>query len=109
MFVAVASLSPVSALPDVGLSDKFEHGITYAILTLWFCGAYRNRSRYAIGVGVFALGASLEGLQALTATRSAELADLFANTAGILAALVLATAGLGNWCAKVESLAGADR
>jgi VanZ family protein len=107
--VVVASVAPAPTLPDVGIPDKTEHALTYFMLTLWFCGVYADRGHSLIGVVFFVLGALLEGIQALTATRSPEVADLIANTAGILAALALATAGLDRWCAMVESFLKPNR
>jgi len=106
---AVASLMPAAELPETHVSDKMEHALTYGVLTLWFTGVYQDRANAAIGVALFAFGALLECLQALTLTRSPEIADLIANTAGILGALALATAGLDRWCAMVESWLSSDR
>jgi len=106
---ALASLLPAQALPAVGLSDKVEHAFTYALLTLWFRGAYRDWPGPAVGFGLFLLGAVMECLQSLTMTRSMDVADLAANVGGILVGLVLAKAGLDRWCAMVESWLTADR
>ncbi len=106
--IALTSLVPATTLPDIGVSDKVEHALTYAFLTLWFCGVYRGRKGTAVGLSLFAFGALLECLQAFTLTRSADFYDLIANGTGILVGLTLAKAGLESWCAKVESLLIAD-
>jgi hypothetical protein len=48
----------------------------------------------------------IEGLQAFTATRSAEFDDLLINGASIAAALLVAYLGMGGWALKLERLAG---
>lgn len=106
---AMLSLLPAQTLPAVGVSDKVEHALTYALLTVWFRGAYRQWSATVVGLGLFALGAAMEGLQGLTTTRSTDIADLAANVGGILCGLALAKAGLDHWCAMVESWLSADR
>lgn len=91
------------------ISDKAGHLATYGVLTLWFCGVYPRRAALVVGVALFVLGVTLEGLQALTESRTPEAADLLANAAGVLIGLVLARAGLDRWCAMVESLLGANQ
>lgn len=100
---------PAPLLPDTGASDKTMHTITYGVLTLWFCGAYRHRRAMLTGLALFAFGAALEILQGATVTRTPDPADLLANSLGILAGLALALAGLDRWCAMVESLLTQDR
>jgi len=107
--VTVTSLMPAPLLPDTGASDKVMHALTYAVLTLWFCGAYRHRGAVSTGLALFGFGALLEILQGATATRTPEPADLLANSLGILAGMALALAGLNRWCAMVESLLTQDR
>jgi VanZ family protein len=103
-----ASLSPASALPDVGVSDKLGHAATYAFLALWFCGVYPRRAAPVIALALLALGGGMEALQALTETRRPEGADLLANAAGIFVGVLAARAGLDNWCAMVEKFFGAN-
>ena len=85
---------------------KAHHVLGYFILALWWLGLY-PRSRYPlIGVGCLVLGIVIEGLQGLTATRSAEFDDVLINGASIAAALVVAYLGIGGWALKLERLAG---
>ncbi|UCC15604.1 MAG: VanZ family protein [Gammaproteobacteria bacterium] len=85
------------------MSDKIWHAISYGILTLWFCGVYARDRVWSIAISVFSLGLLLELAQSFTGTRFAEMADLFANLSGIIAALILARLGADRWCAMVES------
>lgn len=104
----VASLLPVTSLPDAGVSDKLGHTVTYAFLTLWFCGVYPRRAAPAVAAALLALGAGMEALQGLTETRRPEAADLLANAAGVLLGFLVARTGLDRWCAKVEEFFGAN-
>jgi VanZ family protein len=103
-----ASLSPVSSLPELGVSDKLGHAATYAFLTFWFCGVYPRRAAPAVAAALLALGAGMEALQGLTETRRPEGADLLANAAGVLLGFLIARTGLDGWCAKVEEFFGAN-
>lgn len=105
----MVSLLPAQTLPAVGVSDKVEHALVYAFLTVWFRGAYPDRSGVLVGVGLFFLGAAMECLQGFAPTRSMDVADLAANVGGILVGLALAKAGLDRWCAMVESWLSANR
>lgn len=101
----LASLSPAQNLPNIGTSDKLEHLTAYALMTLWFAGIY-PRSRYImIGIGMFVLGAVIEGAQgSMGWGRQADVYDMFANTTGIVAGLIAAWLGLGGWAQRVENL-----
>jgi VanZ family protein len=102
----IASLMPSDRLPTLGgISDKTEHIVGYAVLSLWFAGMY-PRSRYpAIGVGFLVMGIVIEGLQgAMHLGRQADLIDVYANTIGIVSGLVLALIWLGGWAQRVEAL-----
>jgi len=100
----VASLISPDYIPPIHLSDKILHAAYYLLLMLWFAGIYR-RSRYLpIALGLFLFGWSLELLQGLElfSSRHMHSGDLAANAVGIAVALLLALAGIGGWCGKVE-------
>jgi VanZ family protein len=100
---AVLSLMPAQSLPPVGVSDKFEHSLGYAMLTLWFAGMY-PRSRYLhIAIGMFMLGVAIEYLQgAMNWGRYRDYHDVLANCIGIASGLLIARAGFGGWAQRVE-------
>jgi VanZ family protein len=100
--IVVMSLVPATDLPDMGISYNFGHAMGYGLLTFWFAGAYRHWPLAAIAAACFALGMTLEGVQAFTTTRAPELGDLAANLAGIAVAVGVAAAGCRQWCAIVE-------
>jgi VanZ family protein len=82
--------------------DKWLHGITFAILAVWFAGLYRPRSYWKIGVGLILFGLFIEACQQLVAYRSAELFDVAADIIGVVIGLLIAGAGLGGWSLRVE-------
>lgn len=99
--VAVAVMLALSLLPLGGVGtalphgDKLQHALAYLLLTGWFAQLLQGwRARGLLTVGLLGLGVLVEGLQSLTTWRSAELADLLANTCGIALGLLL-TAGRG--------------
>jgi VanZ family protein len=89
--------------PRIANSDKWFHAITFMLLTIWFSGQYARRSYWRIALGMLAFGAFIEICQRmLTTYRSAEMLDLVADVAGILAGLLVAWAGVGGWSLRVE-------
>ncbi len=89
MLVAVAIVSLMPA-PDVGVSDKLAHLLTYFLLAAWF--ALLARSRIVLGwivVALIAYGMIIELLQAQTGYRFAEWGDVVANSVGCFAGATL--------------------
>ncbi len=83
--------------------DKVGHAVTFAFLAVWFAGQYRPRSYWRIAVGLLGFGLLIEACQRLVGYRTAELFDVAADVAGILAGLLIAAAGLGGWCLRFEA------
>ncbi len=84
MLIAVAALS-LLPMPDVGVSDKLSHVVTYVFLAGWFGLLAANwRILAATVVGLMAYGILLELLQGMTSYRYLEWADMVANGSGIL-------------------------
>ncbi len=74
-------------MPDVDHIDKFFHFIAYAGLMGWFAQLYWSIStRVLLAGGLVAMGIGLEFLQALTPERQLEVADMLANSTGVLTA-----------------------
>ena len=104
MLVVGASLmpNPPHALYFEG-RDKLGHFAVYVALTFWFAQIYtRNRVRWTIALAIVVLGISLEYLQRLSGFRTFEYADMGANTAGVLCALLLAQTPLSRSLASIE-------
>jgi VanZ family protein len=83
-------------------NDKWLHGLTFLGLTLWFCGQYRPSSYWRIALGLLAFGVLIEIVQRAVSYRSAELLDLGADLVGIVAGVVIASAGAGGWTPRFE-------
>jgi VanZ family protein len=101
----IVSIVPAHELPKLGgVSDKLEHAVAYGALALWFAGIY-PKSRYPmIGVGLLFMGIVIEGLQGtMNVGRQADLRDVYANSIGIVAGLLLALVWLGGWAMRVEA------
>ncbi len=91
--VVVASLVPVSGLPDVPKNfDKVEHFVAYAALAAGAVQLFARRLSWAIVCVLLVLmGIGLEHLQAQMALgRMLDRVDALANTLGVLAGLATA-------------------
>ena len=89
MLMAVAFVSLMPA-PDVGVSDKLSHLLTYFLLAGWFGLLARNP--VILGWTVVALivyGMIIELLQGQTGYRFAEWGDVIANGAGCVVGATL--------------------
>ncbi|MDH3619385.1 MAG: VanZ family protein [Gammaproteobacteria bacterium] len=83
-------------------ADKWMHAVTFTVLSVWFCGLFEKRRYWLVAAGLVAFGLFVEFCQLQVSYRSAEWNDILANTAGIIAGLVVAMAGLGGWGLRVE-------
>ena len=83
-------------------ADKWLHGLTFAVLALWFGGLFARRRYGYIALGLMAFGFLVEGCQLLVGYRTADWLDIAANTAGIIGGLLVAAAGLGGWALWLE-------
>lgn len=102
----VVSLVPGQKLPPTGVSDKVEHSIAYALLTLWFAGVYPRTSYLRVGLGMLGLGVAIEIAQGLMPFgRHTDLRDVIANSLGIAVGLGVALIGLGGWAQRFEAWA----
>jgi len=91
--VVVASLVPVSGLPDVPKNfDKVEHFVAYAALAAGAVQLFARRLSWGfVCVLLVLMGIGLEHLQAQMALgRMLDRADALANTLGVLAGLATA-------------------
>ena len=105
-FAIVVGLVPGQKLPPTGVSDKVEHAVAYTLLTLWFAGVYPRTSYWRVGLGMLALGVSIEIAQGLMPFgRQTDFRDVVANSLGIAVGLGIALIGLGGWAQRIESWA----
>jgi VanZ family protein len=95
VFLSVTPKAPL--VLDVPGSDKVHHSLAYLVMMLWFSQLYREpRQQFWIGVGLVALGAGLELVQALLVYRSADVLDGVANGCGVFAGRFVVETRLGN-------------
>lgn len=102
--VAVGSLLPGPSLPKLSVGDKVEHAGAYFLLMVWFAGLYPRKRHVLIALALVGLGIALDLLQLTTKTRQFDVADILANSFGILVGLVLSVSVLGGWCQRLERL-----
>lgn len=111
LLVLLATLMPAFwVFPDrssfrlwFGEVDKWLHGITFALLAVWFAGQYRRQAYWRIAAGLLAFGMLIEACQRAVGYRTADWLDVVANCSGIGLGLLAAVAGVGGWALHVES------
>jgi len=84
------------------ITDKWVHGVTFAVLALWFSGQYARRSYWRLIMGLVAFGLLIEMMQRMVSYRTAEWMDLQADLLGLAIGMAIALAGAGGWCLRFE-------
>ena len=86
--IVLLSLTPPLHLQQLDMptwNDKVGHFIAYFALSAWYAQLYASGRAMMVRVlFCLVLGLSMEGLQSLTATRSADWRDMIANAVGVL-------------------------
>jgi VanZ family protein len=96
-------LMPGKDVPDLHVSDKYEHSTLYAALFVWFAGMYPRSRYWVVAVGLFLFGVGIEFAQAgMHMGRQGDVHDVIANTIGLVIGAVLAFAGLGGWAQWID-------
>ena len=88
VLLVIVALGPAKWQPRTGLGWEIEHFLGYFAITSMFCLAWPRP--FVVGGALMAGGALLEGLQALTPDRRANLLAAFCGAGGALAAALLA-------------------
>ena len=88
VLLVIIALGPAKWQPRTGLGWQIEHFLGYFAITSMFCLAWPRP--FVVGGALMAGGALLEGLQALTPDRTANLLAAFCGAGGALAAALLA-------------------
>ena len=109
-FVLAAALMPAfwflddkaTALSWFERNDKWLHGFTFLMLSMWFTGLYNTKAYWRIGIGLLVFGLIIEACQRMVGYRTADWLDVGANTAGIILGLAIGAAGIGGWCVRAE-------
>jgi len=84
-------------------SDKWIHGFTFLVLSIWFSGLHTRQTIWRVALGLLAFGVVIEVLQRMVGYRSADMIDIAANAAGIVLGLGIALIGTMGWCLRVEN------
>jgi VanZ family protein len=96
-YIVYVTLTPHPPPMPGHFTDKIFHILGYFVLTGWFVQLYTSsRLRRYLVLGFIGLGTVLEFAQLWVNTRSFDLADIVANTLGVLAAWLLFR---GRWTA----------
>jgi len=107
VFMSLTDLRSVGvALP----SDKLMHMLGYGFLMGWFVQIFHHPiTRLLIAVVLAMMGVGVEYLQSMVPSRQFELADMLANTAGVLLAWALSYTFLGQLFIRFEKLISSKR
>jgi VanZ family protein len=100
--VCVGSLMPGSGIPNIRMGDKFVHAGSYFLLMIWFAGLYARRRHFIIAIVLVVLGFVLDALQGTLPSRSFDMWDVAANTAGIAVGWAVSALLLEGWCQRIE-------
>lgn len=85
IIAAIWALSLMPAPPQIPGGDKWHHFAAYAGCTAWWCMTLTTwRQRRIAMATLVVMGAAIEILQGLSGFRHFELADIAANTLGVL-------------------------
>ena len=103
VLLVVAALGPAKWAPRTELGCQFDHFIGYFGITLFFCFAWPRP--LVVGAIIMAVAALLEGLQALTPDRSANLEAALWGAAGALAAALVAELFVRVWRWRLKNAA----
>ena len=89
------SVTPAPIPTGIDEGDKLQHIAAYGTLMFWFCVLYRPfRVRVLYAAGFIAMGIALEFVQRWLGYRSFEVADMVADTLGVLAGWVISSVAL---------------
>ena len=103
VLLVIAALGPAKWAPRTELGWQFDHFIGYFGITLFFCFAWPRP--LVVGAIIMAVAALLEGLQALTPDRSANLEAALWGAAGALAAALVAELFVRVWRWRLKNAA----
>ena len=102
--LVVAIFSLTSVVPSVGGSDKLDHFLAYAALSIGFSLIIRQRkSLWWVLFGLISFGISMEYLQGLTGYRYADPKDALANSTGVIVGLLFHFTPLRGVVLKIDS------
>lgn len=87
IYLSVTSSPP---LAEIQYADKAGHFFAYFAMMAWFAQLYHTKKQRIIYALLFiAMGMAMEFVQSFDSARMAEVADMVANTLGVLIALLI--------------------
>jgi VanZ family protein len=95
VLLAIAALGPSQWAPRTALGWQFDHFIGYFGITLFFCFAWPRP--FVVGGVIMVVAALLEGLQAFTPDRSANVVAALCGAGGALAGALVAELFILAW------------
>jgi VanZ family protein len=96
--------NPVQIDLKIEYLDKIFHTLAYFTLMFWFAQIYHDKKwRNGLAVVFILMGVGLEYLQSFDPARYYELADMAANTTGVVLGLLLALTPAKNILLSIES------
>ena len=94
---------PPLNLQAIKFGDKFSHFFAYGIMMGWFAQIYFTRSqRMWILTALIGLGVTLEFIQDYGGVRTWSIADMLANTLGVILAYIVARGRFSRILFSVE-------
>ena len=88
----------------IEFGDKLMHMSGYICLFIWFSQIYSRQNHWRPAVSLILLGIMIEIVQGTTEYRSFEVADMVANTAGVLLGWLLARTRISQVFVRFESM-----
>jgi VanZ family protein len=95
ILLVIGALGPENWTPRTALGWRFDHFIGYFAITLFICFAWPRP--FMVGGVLVAAAFLLEGLQAFTPDRTANLVAALCGAAGVLAAALVAELFIRAW------------
>ncbi len=105
MMLAVVAFASLMPAPEMGVSDKLLHLLTYAFMSAVFSTLVcRNISLLKVVPGLILFGVVLEFLQGMTGYRYMEVNDMLANSVGVFAGLLVRLTPIPRWFRQLETI-----
>ena len=95
VLLVIGALGPANWTPRTALGWQFDHFLGYFAITLLVCFAWPRP--FVVGGVLMAAAFLLEGLQAFTPDRSANLVAALCGAGGVLAAALVAELFIRAW------------
>lgn len=108
--ILIASLLPVEHLPKN--NDKVSHFLSYGILSAYWClvfHALEFKKKINIALGLIVFGGIIELLQGASGYRYAEWADVWANSLGVIVAMLVLPKKAHHWLQSLDAFVFSKR